>query len=61
MPVMVKKLGKKYRVVEVVTGNPATNKAGTALDGGGHKSKHDAQSQASAVNANLHTKKARFE
>ena len=51
MPVGVKKIGKKWRVTE--GGKPATNKAGTSVDGGGHSSKKAAVAQARAINANL--------
>jgi len=50
MPVIVKKRGDKFRVIESDTGRIAKNQAGTALDGGGKKSKAAAQKQASAVN-----------
>lgn len=51
MPVKVAKKGKKHRVVESATGRIAKNRAGTALDGGGHASKAAAARQARAVNA----------
>lgn len=50
MPVMTKKVGRKYRVVESATGKIARNKAGTAIDGGGYSSRDEARSQVSAVN-----------
>lgn len=50
MPVRVKKVGKKFRVVESATGKVAKNSAGTAIDGGGHGSKQKAVSQVNAVN-----------
>jgi len=50
MPVKVKKVGNKYRVVESATGKVAKNSAGTAIDGGGHGSKQKAVSQVRAVN-----------
>lgn len=49
MPLTVKKIGKKYRVIEKNTGKPAKNAAGTALDGGGHSSKAQAESQISGI------------
>ncbi len=52
MPVHVEKRGKIFRVVES-SRRIAKNKAGTALDGGGHLTKLRAQQQAKAVNANL--------
>lgn len=54
MPVTVAKKGDVYRVVEARTGKVAKNKAGTALDGGGHRSKGKASKQAAAVNVSLH-------
>lgn len=50
MPVKAVKMGNKYRVVEAKSGRIATNKAGTPVDGGGHKTKTKAQAQASAIN-----------
>jgi len=50
MPLTTKKIKKKWRVVEVKTGNIAKNEAGTPLDGGGHGSQSQAQKQAAAVN-----------
>lgn len=59
MPVTVKKVGKKWRVVEAASGNIARNKGGTALDGGGHESREKAVSQSRAVNMHLREKKER--
>lgn len=50
MPLTVRKRGDKYRVVEAKTGKIAKNAAGTALDGGGKKSKSAVEKQAQAVN-----------
>lgn len=50
MPLTVKKIKDKFRVVEKNTGKIAKNKAGTAIDGGGHKSESAAKRQMSAVN-----------
>lgn len=50
MPLTVRKRGEKYRVVEKDTGKIAKNAAGTALDGGGKKSKAAVEKQAQAVN-----------
>jgi len=62
MPLKVSKRGDKFRVVEADTGHIAKNQAGTALDGGGKKSKSAAQKQASAVNISQARKRgARFE
>jgi hypothetical protein len=50
MPLTTKKIKKKWRIVEVESGDIAKNAAGTALDGGGHASQSAAQKQAAAVN-----------
>jgi hypothetical protein len=50
MPVKTAKRGSKYRVIESRTGKIAKNKAGTAVDGGGHRTKTKAQAQARAIN-----------
>jgi len=52
MPVHQEKIGEKYRVVDP-DGSIAKNKAGTAVDGGGHDSKKDAISQVEAINLNM--------
>lgn len=52
MPNKVVKKGDKYRVVEAATGKITKNKSGTAVDGGGHKSKEGAVKQAQAININ---------
>jgi len=49
MPVKIKKVGTKFRVVES-SGKIAKNKAGTALDGGGHASQAEALAQVGAIN-----------
>ena len=49
MPNHVRKIGKKYRVVDP-NGKLTKNKAGTPVDGGGHASKERAQRQATAIN-----------
>lgn len=49
MPLHVEKRDSKFRVVEH-TGQIAKNAAGTALDGGGFKSKADAVDQMQAIN-----------
>jgi hypothetical protein len=49
MPAKVSKRGGKYRVVEP-SGKVVRNRAGTAVDGGGHRSKAKAQAQARAIN-----------
>ena len=50
MPACVKRIRKKWRVVECSNGNIVKNKAGTSVDGGGHTSKGNALRQASAIN-----------
>jgi len=52
MPVYTKKIKNKWRVVEGQNGRITTNKAGTAVDGGGHKTQQAAMKQAQAINAN---------
>ncbi len=50
MPVKIAKRGGKFRVIEAATGRIAKNRAGTAIDGGGHGSKARALAQVGAVN-----------
>ena len=50
MPVCVEKRGSKWRVVECDSRSVAKNRAGTALDGGGHSGPTMAKRQARAVN-----------
>jgi hypothetical protein len=50
MPVKVQKRGKKYRVVESGSGKVATNRTGTAVDGGGHRTRAGAVDQVQAMN-----------
>lgn len=58
MPFTVKKRGGKYRVVLDQAGFPlATNKAGTAVDGGGHSSKEDAVAQVAALESSERKRK----
>lgn len=57
MPVKIKPMGGKWRVVEANSGKIAKNKAGTALDGGGHSSKDAALKQVGAVNSSLERRK----
>ncbi len=52
MPVKVKRVGGKFRIVETKTDSISTNKGGTAVDGGGHSSRERAMAQAAAINAN---------
>lgn len=51
MPVSIKKVKDKYRIVEP-NGRIAKNKSGTALDGGGHSTKQAAVIQMRAINTN---------
>ena len=51
MPVKVMKRNGMFRITE--KGKIAKNKGGTALDGGGHTNKPQADAQARAVNASL--------
>jgi len=53
MPVTTKRIRSKYRVVEADTGELATNARGTPVDGGGHMSQQQAESQVRAINASL--------
>jgi hypothetical protein len=52
MPVKVKKIGNKWRVVGP-DGKIEKNLKGTAVDGGGHDTEGAAQRQASAINAKM--------
>lgn len=57
MPVKVTKRGDKFRIIESETGKIAKNKGGTAIDGGGKKSRSAVQKQASAVNISMARKR----
>lgn len=48
MPATVKKVGKKWRVVE--TSGKLVRRKGTPVDGGGHRTREAAQRQARAIN-----------
>lgn len=52
MPVHTEQKGGKWRVLDP-DGSIAKNKAGTAVDGGGHTSKSDAVAQVQAININM--------
>lgn len=54
MPVMVRKMGNKWRVVEKATGRIAMTSKGNPHDGGGHSSESSCQKQVNAMNAALH-------
>lgn len=58
MPVTVRRRGGRYRVVEAATGRVARNRAGTAVDGGGFRSRGRAMAQARAINASLHRRRS---
>lgn len=53
MPAVVRKEGKKFRVVDDDTGQVLKNAAGTSADGGGHTSEAAADRQARAINRSL--------
>ncbi len=53
MPVEAVKRHGKWRVVEVSSGQIATNKKGTSIDGGGHATVGQAVAQVQAVNISL--------
>ena len=48
MPISVKRIGKRYRLVEP-DGTIAKNDRGTAIDGGGHSTKDRAEAQSRAI------------
>ena len=52
MPVRVKKIGSKFRLVEA-NGTIAKTQNGKPRDGGGHTLNSKANRQASVINANL--------
>lgn len=51
MPACARRLNKVWRVVECDSGRITKNRAGTAVDGGGHDTEADAKKQADAINA----------
>ncbi len=51
MPVSVAQRGDLFRIIES-DGKLAKNKAGSVVDGGGHKTRSAAEAQSRAVNAN---------
>lgn len=53
MPVHSRKIKGKWRLVEA-SGTIAKNKAGTAMDGGGHATLEGSNKQAQAVNIHMH-------
>lgn len=56
MPVKVAKQKDRYRLVEADSRRIAKNAAGTAIDGGGHRTRKKAEQQAKAVNRSLKRK-----
>lgn len=54
MPYTVERRDGKFRVIEAHTGRVATNAAGTALDGGGHATREEADRQARAIEWSEH-------
>ena len=50
MPVTVKHIAGKYRIVEAESGNIATNKNNRPIDGGGHEDEAKAERQAGYIN-----------
>lgn len=49
MPYTVERRDGKFRVVLAANGRIATNSEGTALDGGGHSTREEAERQARAI------------
>lgn len=54
MPYAVRKRGNKYRLIKKSTGQIATNRNGTPIDGGGHADKSKVDRQRRAIAANEH-------
>ena len=50
MPLIVRKRGDKYRILESETGRIARGRAGKALDRGGSRSPASLRKQATAIN-----------
>lgn len=57
MPVTRKLIRGKWRIVEESTGYIAVNRAGTPVDGGGHRQVAKAQRQADAINRSIAERK----
>jgi len=53
MPVVVRKRGAKFRVVESGSGKLAKTAGGGTADGGGHSTQAQADRQARAINRSL--------
>lgn len=60
MPYRVERRDNKFRLVRADTGQIATNASGTALDGGGHATRQEAEAQQRAVESH-ENKKLRIE
>uniref|UniRef100_A0A6M3IKY0 Uncharacterized protein n=1 Tax=viral metagenome TaxID=1070528 RepID=A0A6M3IKY0_9ZZZZ len=56
MPVAVKKIGGKYRIVEKATGRIAKTDKGNPVDGGGHLNRIKAGTQAGRINSGIKKK-----
>lgn len=52
MPVAVKKIGDRFRVVEAATGR-VVKRNGRPIDGNGHTTKEGARKQVAAINISL--------
>lgn len=57
MPVRVKKIAGKFRIVDVSTNRITREPSGKAVDGGGHKFEQKAFRQSQAINRALKKKK----
>lgn len=57
MPNCIRQIKNRWRVVECDSGALVRNKAGTPVDGGGHKTKKGALDQARAITINQRSKK----
>ncbi len=51
MPVITKKIGDTFRIMEKATGRIAKTSEGNPVDGGGHSSKAMAKRQERAINS----------
>ncbi len=51
MPITVRKIGDKFRIIEKATGKIAKTSKGNPVDGGGHSSKAMAKRQERAINS----------
>lgn len=60
MPYTVERRNGKFRVVLAHNGDVATNSEGTALDGGGHATREEAERQARAIEWSEHKGKGHY-